>query len=124
MTDQAQVVRLALRRAAGRTSAAVAVRVEGEPCGAGVFLVPSRSVPGDTYGLTLRGDGTLVCPCPSFHHRARCRHADAVALAVEIENQQAAPRRLPPRDEDAWLDEQDKAASARRLAEIEREFAR
>jgi hypothetical protein len=107
--DLAQV-RTALRRAAGRTSAAVAVRVEGEACGPGVFLVPSKSVPGDTYGLTLRGDGTLVCPCPSFHHRARCRHADAVALAVEIENQQAA---LVGRE-----------AAAARLEEIEREFAR
>jgi hypothetical protein len=87
-----------------------ALRTSGEPCQAGVFLVPSRSVPGDTYGLTLRGDGTIVCPCPSFHHRQRCRHADAVALAVEIEQQQAA--------------QLTREAAAARIEEIAQEFAR
>ena len=101
-----------------------AVRANGEPGGPGVWLVPSKSTPGDTYGLTLRADGSLVCPCPGFTHRQRCRHTAEVALALEIEQRQATPRRLPPTEMDAWLDEQDRAASARRLEEIAKEFAR
>ena len=73
MTPDATQVRLALRRAAGRTSAAVAVRTSGEPCGAGTFVVPSASTPGHTWTVFWVTEGVSWCGCPAFAHRETCR---------------------------------------------------
>jgi len=43
----------------------------------GSKLVSSRSVPGGWHVIRA---GT--CDCPSWHHRGRCSHAEAVAVAA------------------------------------------
>lgn len=109
MTDT-QVVRTALRRAAGRTSAAVAVRVAGEPCGSGAFVVPSASTPGHSWTVFWVTDGVSWCGCPDFAHRETCRHVAQAALAVEIEaRQEATPA--------------SRAAAAAKLKQLEEMFS-
>lgn len=63
------------------------------------------------------------CPCPdaTMGEAARllggkCKHSMVSEMVLR-----PAPRRLPPTDEDAWLDAEDDRA-ARRLEEIAQEF--
>lgn len=49
-----------------------------------LWAVPSRSVPGDAYAVTLTRLGTLTCSCPAGLHGApTCVHRQAVALLLE-----------------------------------------
>jgi hypothetical protein len=112
VTPDVTQLRLALRRAAGRTSAAVAVRTSGEPCGAGEWLVPSATMPGATWTVFWRTEGVHFCFCPGFQHRATCRHLAAVALAVEVEARQSLEQTT----------ESERAIAALKLQELERIF--
>jgi hypothetical protein len=114
VTPDATQVRLALRRAAGRTSAAVAVRTTGEPCGAGTFVVPSASTPGHSWTVFWVTEGTAHCFCAGFAHRGTCRHLAAVALAIEVEARQSLEQTTPA----------GRAEAAAKLAELAEEFAR
>ena len=114
MTPDATQVRLALRRAAGRTSAVVtAVRTSGEPCGPGEWVVPSATSPGATWTVFWRTEGVHFCFCPGFQHRGTCRHLAAVALAVEVEARQSLEQTT----------ESERAIAALKLRELERIFS-
>jgi hypothetical protein len=78
---------------AARERAAVAVRLDGEPCSAGWWAVPSASNPGASWHVRHEGPGCCWCGCPGFAHRQTCRHVQAVALAAEVEQQQHATER-------------------------------
>jgi len=69
---------------------AVAVRVDGEPCRAGTFAVPSATFPGEVYHVVWQTEGLAFCGCPGHQHRGACKHVAAVALAIEVEARQAA----------------------------------
>lgn len=134
MTDVDQI-RLALRRAAGRLGAVRFLAVSSG--GYSVYCVGSSRDPENAYRVTVSPSGEYRCTCPS-ELRPACVHRAAVYL-VRIQREAGglpadgrrigeaavapAPRRLPPRDEDAWLDAQDRAASARKLEEIAAQFA-
>lgn len=113
MTPDVAQVRLALRRAAGRTSAAVAVRTTGEPCGPGEWIVPSATSPGATWTVFWQTEGTAFCFCPGFQHRGTCRHLAAVALAVEVEARQSLEQTT----------DSERALAALKLRELERIFS-
>lgn len=90
-----------------------AIRIDGEPAGAGTWAVPSKTFPGETWTVTWVSEGAAWCPCPAHHRRNCCRHVQAVALAIETEAREMV----------ATTPEQ-RAEAAARLREIEEEFAR
>ena len=127
-----------------------AVRLTGAAGAPGSWSVPSASAPGAAYRVVWAGPDAVSCGCPGYQYRGVCRHIGVVALALLGETvageERAAreqsfvrpaagvdvfkperPRRLPPRADVAWLDEQDDEAERRRraaaaLARIAEEF--
>ena len=90
----------------------VAVRVAGEVAGPGQFAVPSATTPGEAWTVEYRCPGVVWCACPSFQRRQVCRHAEAVALAVEVEAREEVARSTPA----------SRSEAAARLSRIASEF--
>lgn len=102
-----------MTEAAAATSP-VAVRLSGEPGGRGDFTVPSRTVTGHGWTVIWIGGGSHWCSCPAFARRQRCAHADAVALAVEVEARALVAQSTP----------ESRAAAELRLRVLEEIFDR
>jgi hypothetical protein len=129
--SEAQLIQGAFRRAAGRGAAVHFVATTSG--GFDVYSVGSSKDVDTAYAVTVRGD-EYRCTCPSelrpacwhraavFNHRASRAAFGLPVTAARVTP--AAPRRLPPTEDAAWLDEQDaRDAARRRLAAIETEFA-
>lgn len=52
--------------------------------------IPSRTVPGAAYTVTLHDSGAASCSCPAGQHGRPCWHVKAVKLAA---GERAAARR-------------------------------
>jgi DNA-binding MarR family transcriptional regulator len=44
--------------------------------------VPSRSIPGAVYRVTVDAERRLACNCPGFAHRGTCHHVRALLFLV------------------------------------------
>ena len=89
-----------------------ATRLSGEPAGKGTFAVPSATFPGEHHVVIWVSEGAHWCGCQGFTRQQRCRHAAAVALAVETEAREMVTGTPASR-----------AEAAARLHEIEEMFA-
>lgn len=62
-----------------------AVRVSGNPTGAGTFTVQSATEPEQSWAVEWQNAKTHWCGCPRFAKDHRCRHSLAVFAAIERE---------------------------------------
>ena len=53
-------------------------------------IAVSRSEPGRAWVLSRTAAGRLVCPCPGFTWRGRCRHIEAAERAATAHQEGAA----------------------------------
>lgn len=79
----------------------VAVRIDGQPTGAGTFRVESMSAPGQSWAVEWESPRAVWCGCPAFarSHNQRCKHVLAAFTAVTREWVERRTAEVKPRVE-------------------------